>query len=436
MVNVQDTQQALVLAYQQTIGRDPTVAELALNQQQVANGTSVATLRTYLANSGYADIALTQLYADVVGRSPRIDELQDHRSYLASGGSLGALRDYFSITNEAAGKLQSLYKTELNRAISPNELVVDERMIAAGSSLAAIRTYLSTSAEAIRGLAAQFQTAFGTAPGPADLASAERALAGGASLPAAVAGTPTSVPFVEAEYRLLLGVAPSAAQVSAIEQGIVGHLAKSYPGSSYGNSAGTLAAQATTAAAAATPQFTNAINAAYQAVAGRQASPVGLAAAKSEFGANPFNAYSPQETVTLATLKTQVAELSGGAPPQIGGAGTSVYIRPQTVLGSPSFIFGLPNNVKLVSPSEANYVTATFQGPGRASIDVFETSRDVLQIPKQLAADFSALAFSQTTVGGPEYPQDTTHIGLHGGAIIDLSGISQSSLTPANFQFV
>ena len=435
MATVQETRQALVLAYEQTIGRDPTASELALNQQQVANGTSVAALRVFLANSGYADIALTQLYADVVGRSPRIDELQGHRSYLASGGSLGALRDYFSITNEAAGKLQSLYKTELNRAISPNELVMDERMIAAGSSLAAIRTYLSTSAEAVRGLTAEFQTVFGTAPGTADLASAERALAGGANQAAAVTGTPASVPFVEAEYQLLLGVAPSAAQVSAIEQGIRDHLVTPYSGPSYGSGA-TLAAQATTAAAAATPQFTNAINAAYQAAAGRQASPLELAAAKSEFGANPFNAYSPQETVTLATLKTQIAELAGGAPPQVGGAGTSVYIRPQTVLGSPSFIFGLPNNVKLVSPPEGNYVTATFQGPGRALIDAFETTRDVLQIPKQLAANFSALTLSQTTVGGPEYPQDTTHIGLHGGAVIDLSGVPQSSLTPANFQFV
>ncbi len=435
MASVQDTRQALVLAYEQTIGRDPTAAELALNQQQVANGTSVATLRAYLANSGYADIALTQLYADVVGRSARIDELKGHRGYLAGGGSLGALRDYFSITNEAAGKLQSLYKTELNRAISPNELVVDERMIAGGSSLAAIRSYLSTSAEAARDLVAQFQTAFGTAPGTADLASAERALAGGAGQPAAVAGIPASMPFVEAEYRLLLGVAPNAAQVSTIEQGIRDHLATPYPG--YEASGYTLAAQATTAAAAAAPQFANGINAAYQAALGRQASPVELAAAKSELGANPLNAYSPQKTVTLATLKTQIAELSGEAPPQVGSAGTTVTIRPQAVLGTLSFISGFPNNIILISTSSSGDASASFQGPGSATIYSFDLMHDILQIPKQQAASFSALAFSQSAVqadlGGFIY---ATHISLPRGATIDLPSIAQDSLTPANFRFV
>lgn len=436
MANVQDAnQQALVLAYEQTIGRDPTAAELALNQQQVANGTSVAALRAYLANSGYADIALTRLYSNVVGRAPSASELAAHRSYLASGGSLGALRNYFSITNEAAGKLQSLYATELNRAITPNELVTDERLIAGGSSLAAIRTYLSTSAEAVRDLTAQFQTVFGTAPGSADFASAERALAGGAGQPAAVAGTPASAPFVEAEYRLLLGVAPSAAQVSAIEQGIRDHLVTPYPG--YGTSASTLAAQATTAAAAAAPQFASGINAAYQAALGRQASPLELAAAKSELGANPLNAYSPRDTVTLATLETQIAELSGGAPPQVGDAGTSVTIRPQTVLGAPGFISGLPNDIMLISGSQNVYVSAAFQGPGKASIDSFDTGHDILQIPKQQAAGFSALTFSESAA--PADPGDfvyTTHVGLPKGATIDLPGISQISLTPANFQFV
>ena len=436
MVNVQDTQQALVLAYQQTIGRDPTVAELALNQQQVANGTSVATLRTYLANSGYAAAALAKLYTDMVGRAITSGELSSQQAALGAGtATLAGLRNYFATTNEAVTKLHLLYTTELNRALTPGEAAADERLIAAGSSLAAIRSYLSMSAEAVRDLTAQFKTAFGTAPGSVDLASAERALAGGAGQPAAVAGTPASIPFVEAEYRLLLGVAPSAIQVNAIEQGIRDHLVTPYPG--YGTSAGTLAAQATTTAAAAAPQFANGINAAYQAALGRQASPLELAAAKSELGANPSNAYSPQETVTLATLKTQIAELSGGAPPQVGNAGTFVDIRPQTVSGTPGFIYGLPNNIVFLSPLQEHGVSAAFQGPGSASIGEFDTRHDILQIPKQQAASFSVLAFSQSaTQADPGDFIYTTHIGLRSGATIDLPSTSQSSLTPANFQFV
>ena len=436
MANVQDaTQQALILAYEQTIGRNPTPAELALSQQQLGSGTPIASVRAYLANSGYGAAALARLYSDVVGRAPTLPELAANQGYLANGGSLATLRNYFAATNEAAGKLRSLYATELNRAVTPAELAADERLVAGGSSLAAIRGYLSTSAEAVQDLTAQFKTALGTAPALSDLQSAERALAGGASQPAAVAGAPGTAAFIDAEYRLLLGVAPSTAPVSAIEQGIAAHLTKPYPG--YEVSATTLAAQATTAAAAATPQFTDGINAAYQAAAGRQASPVELAAAKSELGANPFNAYSPQKTVTLATLKAQIAELSGGAPPQVGSAGTSVEIRPQTVLGTPGFISGLPNNIVLISASQDVYTLAAFQGSGSASINTFDTGRDTLQIPKQQAADFNALTLSESTVPiGPGDTEFITHISLPSRSTIDLPFVTQSSLTPANFQFV
>ena len=249
-----------------------------------------------------------------------------------------------------------------------------------------------------------------------------------------MAGTPGIAAFIDAEYRLLLGMAPTAAQVSAIKYGVLDHLATPYPG--FATSATTLAAQATTAAAAATPQFINAINAAYQAATGSQASAAELAAAQSELGANPLNAYSPQETVTVATLKAQIAELSGGAPPQVGGAGTSVDIRPQTVLDVPGFISGLPNNIILTSASQNVYVTAAFQGPGKASIDSFDTGHDILQIPKQQAASFSVLAFSETAV--PADPGDftyTTHVALPRGMTIDLPVVTQNSLTPANFRF-
>ena len=275
-------EQALVLTYEQTIGRDPTAAELALNQQQLGSGTLIASIRAYLANSGYGAAALARLYSDVAGRAIMAPELAADQKYLATGGSLTTLRDDFTTTDEAAGKLKALYTTELNRAITPVELAADERKIAGGSSLAAIRTYLSTSAEAVRSLTERFQTALGATPAPSDLQSAERALAEGTDQPAAVAGTPGTAAFIEAEYRLLLGVTPTMTQVSAIRYGVQDHLATPYPG--YAASAHALAAQATTAAAAATPQFTNGINIAYQAVVGKQASPIELAAAKSELG--------------------------------------------------------------------------------------------------------------------------------------------------------
>lgn len=157
------------VAYEQTIGRDPTATELALNQQQIANGTSVATLRAYLATTGYAAAALAKLYTDVVGRAITPGELNSGQAALGAGtATLAGLRNDLATTDEALTKLQPLYMTESNRALTPGEAAADERLIAGRSSLAAIRTYLSTSAEAVRGLTERFQTALGTAPAPSE----------------------------------------------------------------------------------------------------------------------------------------------------------------------------------------------------------------------------------------------------------------------------
>ena len=175
--------------------------------------------------------------------------------------------------------------------------------------------------------------------------------------------------------------------------------------------------------AAASPEFTNDINVAYESAIERPATAVELAAAQSDLGAGlTFN--SSQNTVTVATLRTQIAELSGGAPPQVSGPDIDIGIRPQTILGRRGFIYGLPNNVELVSAQEMS-VSAEFHGPGDALI---------LLIPKQQAASFSDLTLSQTINGPGDFP--ITHIGLHGGATINLQFTQGVSLSVANYQFV
>ena len=107
------------------------------------------------------------------------------------------------------------------------------------------------------------------------------------------------------------------------------------------------------------------------------------------------------------------------------------------MLGVPNFISGLPNNIILTSASQNVDITAAFQGPGKASIDSFDTGHDILQIPKQQAASFNTLTFSESAV--PADPGDfvyTTRIGLPRGATTDLPFVTQNSLTPANLRFV
>lgn len=159
-------------------------------------------------------------------------------------------------------------------------------------------------------------------------------------------------PFFHDGYQQLLGVAPSAAETSAIKQDLLDRLARLAPGDVV---AYDLAAKAVRTVAAAGPDFINGINAAYEAAAGRPASVVELAAARSEFGAGL--GYS-SSTVTAATLRTQIAELSGGAPPQTAGyAFDWPDIDPQTVSGRPDLICGLPNNVVLIAAQEKRSAT-------------------------------------------------------------------------------
>ena len=467
-------EQALTLTYDQVIGRDPTTAELTLGLQQLQDGASLSSERSYLATTGYAAVAISGIYTDVVGRAVTAPELTSDESYVAGGGSLvnlrgylaasneaasklqflyadvvgrpitpgelgsdqaalgagiatlAGLRSYFATTTEAAGKLQTLYQTELDRPITSGELTADQQLIANGSSLAAIRGYLATSAEAVRAFGKQYQNAFGSPPAPADVQSGEQALASGASVSFAVASTASSVSFINAVFTSLLGVAPSAGEVGAAEDRIA--TAIDVPtNTTY------FAPQATgavTAVAAASPEFASAINAAFQAALGRPANAVELAADQSELGLPPASNDTAVATVTVATLKTQIAELSGGAPPQAAG---SVQITGETIAGSSGYIYGLLNNDALISAQGAN-VGATLIGPGNATVYPFDPARDILQIETRQAASFGALSLSKSYDSVAGFPITTVKLGS--GTSISLDVLSNAPITAANFRFV
>ena len=352
--------------------------------------------------------------------------------------TLGGLRSYFATTNEAVGKLQSLYSAELGRAITPGELPADQKLIADGSSLAAIRSYLSTSAEAVNAFYRLYYVAFSDRPAAADLLSGEQALAGGADLASAVVGTPVTTPFINSVFRSSLGTLPSASEVAAAEQNLATELRG--PGSA-SLPPGTAAA-ATVAVAAASPEFTDAINAAFQAAIGRPANAVELAAERSELSAGLYsNGYSE---INLATLKTEIAELSGGAPPQ---GVFDVYITPQTIAGSPGTIYGLLNNDALMSSLHATVVPTLSGGVSVTDIFDFNVATDVIQIEGRQAASFSALRI--TEVREPPYEYRTGHdrvppqfyttdtqINLGNSATIILDDTPSATLTAANFRFV
>lgn len=415
--------------YTDVVGRTITTGELTGDGAAIGAGTAtLASLRSYFATTNEAAGKLQAVYTDVVGRTATPTELSGIEAAIgASTATVAGLRRYFATSNEAVNKLQSLYSAELGRAITPSELTADQQVIAGGASLAAIRTYLSTSTEGVNAFDNEYKNAFGDLPGPADLLSGEQALAGGANLASAVLGTPGTVPFIDAVFQSLLGSAPSASEEAAAEQNLAIDLRGAV---NLHNTAGYVpsATTAVTAAAAASPEFANAINAAFQAAIGRPANAVELAADQSELSVPP-----PGTTAfTLAMLKAQIAELSGGAPPQ--GVG-NVQITPQTIAGSPGFVYGLLNNDALMT-SGLTGVQPILNGHGvsRSNVYGFDAATDVLQIESRQAANFAALKVTEVPVsmtGGP-----STHIDLGGAATIVLVEFPEALLTAANFRFV
>ncbi len=426
--------------YTDVVGRAVTAPELTADQKYLTGGGSLANLRSYFATTIEAASKLQALYTDVVGRPITASELSSDAAAIGAGiATLGGLRNYFATTTEAVGKLQSLYITELSRAVTPGELATDEQIIAGGGSLAAIRGYLSTSQEAVGALTVELQGAFThSLQAPADLVSSEQALAGGASLAAAVVGTTASSTYINATYQSLLGVAPNAAQVSTIKQGIADYLTKYYPGlynitGGHPNPPYVDVQGPILSVAAGSPEFTNDVNAAFQAAVGRPANAVELAADRSELSAG-FN---------INSIRTQIAELSGGVPPTPATAGQTIAITPQTIAGSPNFIYGLLHNDALISPFAVVSVFDDLTNPGGDFVHLTnglassksDLAVDIFQIESRQAASFGDLSFSQ--VAGSGYTPTSTVITFKNDPNITITvDAPQTSLTAANFRFI
>ncbi len=504
--------QALILAYNQTIGRDPTAAELALGQQQLQAGTAISTIRAYLATTGDAYVSISAIYDDVVGRSLTYPEAVADEAYLAGGGNLAnlrtylstsnealdklytdvverdpttgelssevaaintgtitfdGLRSYFATTTEAASKLQTLYQTELGRTVTLGELTGDEQLIANGASLAAIRGYLSTSVEAANAFDRQYQAMFGGPPDAADLTTGKQLLAGGDNLqfaaaeatyttafkgyfqleygflPAlpdllagaenaasgvsqaqAVANTPTSDNLIYNTFSTLLDVRPSlrpdlGAAIQAIADDVTASV--TMPGQHMPNPVAVV-----TAVVAASPEFSTDVNAAIYAALGRPANAIETAADRTELGLGaPSVDQEGAPAITIDTLRAQIAELSGGVSPFLGGM--MLGITPQTIAGNPGIIYGLYNNDALISSQPETVFSGGISG--------FNPQTDVLQIKSRQAPNFGSLTITEEPNGSSQ--NSYTQITLPDGQFVTtLYRISATSLTPANFRFV
>lgn len=173
--------QAITDAYNQVIGRDPTAAELAASVQQVQGGVPVASIRAYLATTGYAALAVQTIYAKALGRAITAPELASDLRDLAAGGRLGGLLGYLSTTVEAAAALGAVYAAVLGRPPTAAELTASQGQLQASYSLPGVRYLLATSPAGIAAVQGVFQDVAGRAPTAGELIGAEAAIGTGAA---------------------------------------------------------------------------------------------------------------------------------------------------------------------------------------------------------------------------------------------------------------
>lgn len=472
LASSQEAANAVSALYQPVVGRAITQPELASDEAQLANGTAtLATLRTALAFSAESATRIQATYTGVLDRAADADELRLSQTALANGTrNFDAQRYDLATGSEALGKLATLYQVELGRPITLAEIGAGQEFLGYAATLSNIRTYLATSTEAAVAFLNAYQTLYGTAATPTalaggeqslaagatlqaataanhsavlsttstadavallrlfqtifsvpatstDLAASEAALAGGATLQASAVTNPPATAIVAADYQTLLGTAPSTSELAATQQAFGATPAN---GDHYAEL--NILQQAVTAAAAASPEFTSAINAAYQSAIGRPASAVEQAAARSELSLPQAAFYydsAPPSPVTLAKLTAQIAALGTGAA-------TSGYgpITPQTIAGTPNYVIGLFNNDAIISPSST------------ASTSNFNPITDILQIESRQVASFAALNLTQVNVNPQIGFTEYTKANLGSGGTLYLDNVQQSSLTPANFRFV
>ncbi len=443
---------AVAAVFAAVLGRSATTAELFGAEENLSDGASLANIRAYLATTGEAAGAISAVSTAVLGRASTAAEVAGAEQSLANGGSLSGVRAYLATTGEAAGAISALSIAVLGRASTAAEVAGAEQSLASGGSLSGVRAYLATTQEAANAITAVFNADLGRAPLAADLPGLEQALANGASIAnfrSYFAGTAESANAITATFQQTVGRTPSAADIANIQadfasgwsvSGLRSVLAASAEEGTdvtraYQNDLGRAASPADIAASeqyiagggslqalqsslVGSPEFAGDINTAFQAALGRPANAVEIAADRSQV----LSSYS-----TAASIRAQVAELSGGDRPS--GDGAVVAITPQTIAGSgPNLVYGLLNNDAALSAHPLTVLDETGAGLSLPTITGFNPTTDVIQLQSHQEANFAALSITPITGGA------TVYVG--NGGFIDLSGVAPASLTAANFRFV
>ncbi len=165
--------------YREVLGRNADSSGLATYSMEIANGTSLASIRQILAQSPEAQNDLNGLYNQVFGRNADAGGLATYTGELTDGSSLNAVLLLLAQSPEAQSDLGQIYTEVLGRPADGGGLTTYMASLAQGTSIAGVRDIVAHSPEAQNDLTSLFATIIGRAPDTAELVGMEDLLGNG-----------------------------------------------------------------------------------------------------------------------------------------------------------------------------------------------------------------------------------------------------------------
>jgi hypothetical protein len=214
------SQADIVGLYQSILGRTPAPVEVANWENFLANGGTLAQVRTDFATSAEAQGDITGLYQSIFGRTPAPVEVANWENFLANGGTLAQIRTDFATSGEAQGDIIWLYQTILDRTPAQVEVASWENFLANGGTLAQVRADIVNSPEGQGdAIVALYQEILGRTPSAGEIASWVALLNSGTSLAqvrADIVNSPEGQgDAIVALYQAILGRTPGAGEIAS-----------------------------------------------------------------------------------------------------------------------------------------------------------------------------------------------------------------------------
>jgi len=213
---IAQAQSTISLLCEQVQGGSPTSAALADLMTALANGASIATIRTALAGAAPVQSELAALYQSRYGSAPTAAQLTALTQQLVAGASLQAVEAPLLANSQAEAQITTLYQQVQGQAPDASDLVMGARALLTGTSLATLRAQLAAGAVAQSNLSALFNHVYDVLPTPAQLASLTASLATTTSYAQIQAQfTAVAQGMVTAAYQSVLNRAPTVSELGS-----------------------------------------------------------------------------------------------------------------------------------------------------------------------------------------------------------------------------